>query len=570
MSDKPSHHKFTTKSLLNITDDSYVSAICSFFSSIYQLADLKIEGVNNERDRILLYARSTSSDSICPYCGQISHSVHSRYIRKIYDLSILGKQVVLFLESRKFFCKNDKCSKKTFAEQPGNEVFRYRRRTRRLELSVIRNGLLLSSVNASNLFFLNGIELSSSTILRNLHRISMPDYADIEKIGVDDWAWRKGISYGTIIIDLLHRHPVDILGDREECSFRKWIESHNNVSLVSRDRSTDYSSAIASTKRNIIEIADKFHLIKNLHDRIGQIIGTHYADYRSKVREKEFSENPPVNDIAEPITPIADHKKEIKIDQRVVMFKEVKELQQKGFPPFRISRKLGIARQTATQYCRMKELPDRNTKIRNNYSAYDRYVEEAATNGIALKTIYKEICAMGFKGSITPFYYHYKYLSDGHRRTRSRSIKASKKIVDDRSGLISIKQISAIIDKSIYKNNINNTDNDVITTLLEFDWFKEIYDAFKSFYSIITGNDTNELIRWMKKYWHTKVPTLKTFIIGIKKDYKAVKNTIKYNITNGITEGFVNKLKAVKRSMYGRAGLELLRIKMIGQHTIFN
>ena len=75
---------------------------------------------------------------------------------------------------------------------------------------------------------------------------------------------------------------------------------------------------------------------------------------------------------------------------------------------------------------------------------------------------------------------------------------------------------------------------------------------------------------WVKKYWNTEIQTLKTFILGIRKDYKAVKNTIKYNITNGITEGFVNKLKAVKRTMYGRAGLELLRIKMVMEHVFFN
>lgn len=190
MSDKPNKHKFTT---INNTVDSNVFEICNGFSSIYQLSDIRIEDVNNEEDSILLYARSTRTDAVCPYCGNKSHQVHSRHIRKIHDLSILGKEVPLLLESRKFFCKNIEFNKKTFAEQPGNEVFRYRRRTRRLELSIIRNGLLLSSLNASKLLSYNGIKLSSSTILRNLHRITPSNYTDVEKIGVDDWAWRKGV-----------------------------------------------------------------------------------------------------------------------------------------------------------------------------------------------------------------------------------------------------------------------------------------------------------------------------------------------------------------------------------------
>ncbi|WP_018463238.1 transposase, partial [Segatella paludivivens] len=87
---------------------------------------------------------------------------------------------------------------------------------------------------------------------------------------------------------------------------------------------------------------------------------------------------------------------------------------------------------------------------------------------------------------------------------------------------------------------------------------------------IITGTDSCRLIRWMKKYWKTKIRTLKTFLTGVKLDYRAILNTIRENVTNGITEGFVNKLKAVKRTMYGRAGIKLLRRKMVLEHIFFN
>ena len=91
-----------------------------------------------------------------------------------------------------------------------------------------------------------------------------------------------------------------------------------------------------------------------------------------------------------------------------------------------------------------------------------------------------------------------------------------------------------------------------------------------NFCKIIKGNETVGLVKWMKRYWKTNIPSLKTFIIGIKRDYQAVRNTIRLNITNGITEGFVNKLKVVKRSMYGRAGLELMKNKLVLEHVLFN
>ena len=93
-------------------------------------------------------------------------------------------------------------------------------------------------------------------------RCSATEGVNVEEVGVDDWAWRKGLTYGSIIIDYTNGWPIDLLGDRETKSFREWMERHENVHTVSRDRSTDYSSAIASTERRITEVADKFHLVK--------------------------------------------------------------------------------------------------------------------------------------------------------------------------------------------------------------------------------------------------------------------------------------------------------------------
>lgn len=205
MPDKPNGNKVTIKTSLNNGLCSTLFHKDNSFSFIYESSDLSIEDVGYEGNTIVLYAKGSKRSAVCPYCGGESHHVHSRYTRTINDLSILGKKVVLILESRKFFCKNADCPPKTFAEQPGNEVFRYRRRTRRLELTVIRNGLMMSSRTISKLLSYCGVDLSSSTILRCLHQLCPPDNKEIEQVGVDDWAWRKGVSYGSIVIDLLNK-----------------------------------------------------------------------------------------------------------------------------------------------------------------------------------------------------------------------------------------------------------------------------------------------------------------------------------------------------------------------------
>ena len=539
---------------------------CDGISEIYLSSGLLVQNIEQSGGMLHVYATSSSEEGTCPYCGQKSKKVHSRYVRVIHDLSILGYGAVIHLGVRKFFCQNHECAKTTFAEQPGTEVFRYRRRTCRCEVAVARHGISASSNSASRLLSLLGIPVSSSTVLRDLHRMHPSSYEDVREVGVDDWAWRKGVTYGSIVIDLKEGWPIDLLGDRDTDSFREWMQGHVQVGLVSRDRSTDYSSAIAALDRTVTEVADKFHLVKNIYDRFGKLIAEHYDDYRRAVRKDEE-----VEEVVQESTGGKTSKPQ-KTDSRDIMFWEVKELQSKGFKPTAISKKLGIARQTATKYCKMEILPARNSKLRNQYYRYDKYVEQECAKGRPMCSVFEEIKSQGFSGSLTPFYDHYKYLSDGHRGYRPKGWKpvTENHPKDNRSELVPIKALTAMVDKAIRQKDMTEEEIDTMRILNTLGWFREMYDATKKFHAVITGSDTAELIRWMKRFWKTSIATLKTFIIGIMKDFKAVRNTIRLNVTNGITEGYVNKLKAVKRLMYGRAGIELLKNKLVLEHVLFN
>ena len=539
---------------------------CDGISEIYLSSGLLVQNIEQSGGMLHVYATSSSEEGTCPYCGQKSKKVHSRYVRVIHDLSILGYGAVIHLGVRKFFCQNHECAKTTFAEQPGTEVFRYRRRTCRCEVAVARHGISASSNSASRLLSLLGIPVSSSTVLRDLHRMHPSSYEDVREVGVDDWAWRKGVTYGSIVIDLKEGWPIDLLDDRDTDSFREWMQGHVQVGLVSRDRSTDYSSAIAALDRTVTEVADKFHLVKNIYDRFGKLIAEHYDDYRRAVRKDEE-----VEEVVQESTGGKTSKPQ-KTDSRDIMFREVKELQSKGFKPTAISKKLGIARQTATKYCKMEILPARNSKLRNQYYRYDKYVEQECAKGRPMCSVFEEIKSQGFSGSLTPFYDHYKYLSDGHRGYRPKGWKpvTENHPKDNRSELVPIKALTAMVDKAIRQKDMTEEEIDTMRILNTLGWFREMYDATKKFHAVITGSDTAELIRWMKRFWKTSIATLKTLIIGIMKDFKAVRNTIRLNVTNGITEGYVNKLKAVKRLMYGRAGIELLKNKLVLEHVLFN
>lgn len=504
---------------------------------------------------IYLHLKSLDSFGVCPYCGQISFVVHSTYVRTLADLPILGQKVILLFEARKFFCKNNECSRKTFAEQPGEEICRYQRRTQRCENVVGNLCAKMSASSASLSLQAMGIPTSKSTVLRTIYRMPIPYSGVVTELGVDDWAFRKGMTYGTILVNMQTGDVIDLLADRETASFEHWINEHPQITLVSRDRSTDYSSAIANTGRAIIEIADRFHLVKNMTDCITKVISENYVEYRKAISVQKITMTNEIQKVSDepPAT-------SVKIDTRTNMFNEVKELQAKGFKINAIAKQLHIARQTVRKYMFYKELPARNSKARNEYYKFDQYVEDEYINGKSLSQIYKDIKLNGFTGSISPFHYHYSYLS---KQKQNKPKRIKNKPVDGREPLVPIKTISITVFKSIKGYRLKEEAKKLIDTLMTFSWFENIYNAAKAFYEIIMGDDSSKLTGWINEYKDTTVNKLATFIKGIILDEKAVKNAIEYTQSNGIVEGLVNKLKTIKRMMYGRAGLELLKRKMI-------
>lgn len=539
-------------------------------SFLFESAELYIESVSISDTQIDLYCKSSRASATCPYCQTESCKVHSRYSRCIVDLPILGKMCVLHIEVRKFFCGNKHCGHKTFSEQPGTEIFRYRRRTRRCELQILRTSITCSSNKASILLSHSGIPVCNTTILRDLHRTQIADHKHVRRIGIDDWAFRKGVDYGSIIIDMDTGHVIDLLGDREHDSFKSWLDGHQDVCLVSRDRSTEYSAAIANTGRRICEVADLFHLVKNMSECVTKIISDNYHSYRETVikgmeSEEEISAS----------TQETSVEPQIKEDSRMAVFREVKRLQALGRKPAWIYRHLKIAHQTATKYCAMDILPKRKSKCRNEYYKFDSYVESEYAKGKSLCDVYKEILSMGFKGSLTPFYDHYHYLSDGHRGYRSKKQKKEmqKKAqsVVKAYPILPIRQLSMIVDRKI-RGTLPNTmeDSEIICKLFGLPWFKEMFVAAKTFYAILKKGNPDYLKEWIEKYKNSSVKQIQTLALGISIDINAVIKAIITNIRNGITEGFVNKLKEVKRTMYGRAKLELLKRKMMLGYYYFN
>ena len=504
---------------------TYLPLSSSSFSKIYRIGrKISITKVLLSENMLLVNAQSHNIKSHCPVCGHISHKVHSIYTRRLQDMPCAGIPVNLNIELRKFFCNNSQCDRLIFAE-PISGIKHYSRRTGRVEDMLVKMGAEVSSSKCSYLSSIVGVPVSTSTALRMISKATLPDISEVSIIGIDDWAYRKGAIYGSIIVDMEKGKVIDVLCDRECDSMMKWLKKHQKVTLVSRDRATNYSSAIALSGRNIDEVADRFHLIKNMSDCVDRIICRNYK----KIAIQGDSSN---------IT-ASGHQQEI--------FNAIKDLQSKQMSISKIANEIGVARQTVRKYIAYDAIPPRASFPRNNYFQYEDYVFAEQLKGKSLRKIYYEIKEMGFSGSSTPFYDYIKK----RKNTYGKSVT-----------LPPLKISSSLCGTRLFC--LSKEEKHTMRILLASNkWLRELKQCARMFHDIIMGKDSDALDDWMKQAKAIGIKHLNSFVYGVERDIAAIKNAIIYHWSNGIVEGHVNRLKNIKRQMYGRAGLELLKRKVV-------
>lgn len=228
--------------------------------------NLHLLQIEAQDHRITMVVQTIAPEAACPLCERPSTTVHSRYTRLLADLPWLGYAVCLKLHLRRFFCKNAECHRKIFAERLPRVVAPYARRTLRLHDLFTLIGFAVGGEVGKKL--VEGLKLSSSpdTLLRLIRATPEPSFPTPRILGVDDFAFRRRRTYGTILIDLEKRVPVDLLPDRESESLAKWLIAHPGVELVSRDRGGDYAKGIKEGAPDAVQTADRWHLLKNLSE----------------------------------------------------------------------------------------------------------------------------------------------------------------------------------------------------------------------------------------------------------------------------------------------------------------
>lgn len=180
-------------------------------------AGLAVDGIEIRAAKIIVMARPSTKMATCPECGAVSGRIHSRYRRRLIDLPAHGRMVEINVETRRFRCVGTGCRRRVFVQRLGDAVaLPSARRTVRMDGIVHRLGLALGGRPGHNLASRLAIPVSKDTLLRTVRRRAARPRAPLRAVGIDDWAWRKGCQYGTVICDLERRRIVALLPDRAE------------------------------------------------------------------------------------------------------------------------------------------------------------------------------------------------------------------------------------------------------------------------------------------------------------------------------------------------------------------
>lgn len=232
-------------------------------TSLFSLPDgMLIEQLQISEIRLVIIIVAASLTSCCPLCFEASSSVHCHYHRTLRDIPCMGRRVQLLLTVRKFSCRNPYCSRKVFAERLPTFVEPWARTTIRFCQQITSIGLSTCDNGGARLAARLGIQTSRQTILRRI--MNLPDFSSgsVLLLGIDDFSFRRGYRFGTILVNLESRRVIDLLPDREAETSAQWMRQHPDITVVSRDRGSEYAKAALQGAPQATQCADRFHVVK--------------------------------------------------------------------------------------------------------------------------------------------------------------------------------------------------------------------------------------------------------------------------------------------------------------------
>jgi transposase len=375
-------------------------------------------------------------------------------------------------------------------------------------------------------------------------------------LGIDDWAWRKGHRYGTILCDLERGKVVDLLPDRSADSTAQWLRTHPGAEIISRDRASLYAQAATAAAPQAVQVADRWHLLNNLTEAfIGALVPHHRLLVEAARASASKADAPSAPAVLQPVVTkqiSRNHKKQQhNRERRLATYQAVMEQISKGVTQHEAAQNCGVGIRTIRRWIRARGFPER--KIGDRKSTVDQFSEyleqrwkEGCHNGTQL---WQEIRAQGFAGQcpIVRTWCRRRYGSRRERIGKQPCLHSRPRVSPRQTAWTLLKEPQ---EARSYLEELCRRSPEIATCA----------SMAREFVRIIRDRDA---VGWKKWKEDAKTSMLASFAKHLCHDEAALLAALQYSWSNGPVEGNVHRLKLIKRSMYGRAKFDLLRLRVV-------
>jgi transposase len=511
----------------------------------------------------------------CPDCGALSTARHSSYVRHLRDLPVQGRPVKLLVRVARWRCRNPGCARQIFCQRLDQVAHRHARETKRFGEILQLLGHAVGGRPGERLSTRLGLPISDDTLLRRVKRWARlrPAIPPIAVLGVDDWAWRKGYGrYGAILVDLRRRKVADLLPECSGAALEQWLRQHPGVKILSRDRQGSLAEGGRRGAPAAKQVADRFHLIQNLQQAVQGELARQRAHLSMPAGEFVVAPIEPEEGAPALVRkprpaqskPSQTEVRQQQWQQKVALFQMVKSLRARGVKVSEIVRQAGISRPLVDKWLGLEECPPKSKKTPQPGMAEDfreelsRRWEQGQQEG---KQLFAEIRQLGYVGSYASLM---RFLAPW-REARDAAGRASGAVAAIHPGAvrhISPRAAAALLSKP--KPQLNSKQREMVAILKRrCPGFARMRHLVLSFRGILCNGKASSLKGWAEKAEATGLEGICGFVRHLRKDWAAVENAVKEVWSNGPVEGHINRLKMLKRQMYGRAKFELLRARTL-------
>jgi len=525
-------------------------------------ASLIVNDVLSISDNVIIQASPCQASAPCPTCAHLSGRLHSRYQRTLADLPWQGRPVALQVQARRFRCLNPACARQTFAERLPGVASAAGRRTERLGSLQSYLGLALGGEAGKRLAERLAMPISADTLLRMTREAGNDNEPPPTPrvLAVDDWAWRRGRRYGTVLVDLERNTVVDLLPDRQAETLAGWLRQHPGVEIVARDRAGAYADGVRQGAPNAVQAADRWHLLRNLGDAVRAVVDRQHAAVRRAAKQLSEPVLMPTVVASAPNSPkptAAARRSQASYARRQARYEEAARLRAAGGSISHIAAQLGAERKTIRRWLQaggasLWRKPPRVGVLAPYRDHLERRWAEGCRNAALL---WRELVRLGFAGR-----YGTVRSWAGQRR------KTDPQTVMDKAGA---GMRSGQLPSSRHLARMLMTDTDKLPEAEQAFVLALLAQAPDLANGIAVAKRLNLLFRHKSQESLDAVladaagTPLAEFAANIRRDLAAVQAALDLPWTTSPAEGQINRLKMLKRTMYGRAGFQLLRARVL-------